>query len=381
MDENTFRPTPSEIDFFLQLTDLLADAYLLLSPKGTLLAGNASARKMFGGERLSSVELEALVSDPPGKVFRSLQLWSASGSMVPTSLTLRNGSSIRCDGAAVRKTGCPVAALLLVRCTPRENSPVTQLFVRHSTEYTNLQREVTHKLAEERRSKEILQTAAAVFAHELANPLNGISTSLQLLAEDLEKCSVDPAARDIVESTRREINRITRLINDFRALARPQVFEFRPTDIATAVQEVLTTELPGLKAAGIVTETEFDPALPRVMADANKLKQAILNVCKNARDAMPRGGLLKLKTYESEGIVFLDIIDTGTGIPEDFDPFQISNTTKPDGTGLGLAITSQIISAHRGAIDFTSKQGYGTTFTIRLPASAQHSPPLAGPVK
>jgi signal transduction histidine kinase len=98
------------------------------------------------------------------------------------------------------------------------------------------------------------------------------------------------------------------------------------------------------------------------------VKQVILNLCKNAVEAMPEGGSLTLKGYLSGAdTIVVEVSDTGIGIPEGMDIFEIFRTTKPDGTGLGLPLVSQIVSAHRGTVDYFSEPGKGTTFKLTLP--------------
>ena len=104
------------------------------------------------------------------------------------------------------------------------------------------------------------------------------------------------------------------------------------------------------------------------MLDPDKMKQVILNLCKNAVEAMPQGGCLTVKGYLSSAeTIVLEVSDTGIGIPEGMDIFEIFQTTKPDGTGLGLPLVSQIVSAHRGTVDYVSEPGKGTTFRLSLP--------------
>jgi signal transduction histidine kinase len=99
------------------------------------------------------------------------------------------------------------------------------------------------------------------------------------------------------------------------------------------------------------------------------MKQAILNLCQNAVDAMPNGGTLTLTGYRSEDEIVMEVSDSGTGIPEGLDVFQLFKTTKREGTGLGLSIVQQIISDHRGMVDYVSAIGKGTAFRIVLPIS------------
>jgi len=105
------------------------------------------------------------------------------------------------------------------------------------------------------------------------------------------------------------------------------------------------------------------------MGDQEKLAQALLNLCKNAIEAMPQGGTLIISGSRAESSVSLAISDTGMGIPKELNILEPFTTTKESGTGLGLAIVQQIISAHGGTLTYTSAPGEGTTFTIVLPVS------------
>jgi signal transduction histidine kinase len=105
-----------------------------------------------------------------------------------------------------------------------------------------------------------------------------------------------------------------------------------------------------------------------IMLDRDKMKQVILNLCKNAVEAMPEGGCLTLKGYlSSADTLVLEISDTGIGIPEGTDVFEISEPPSPTARGLGLPLVSQIVSAHRGTVDYSSEPGKGTTFKLTLP--------------
>jgi signal transduction histidine kinase len=110
--------------------------------------------------------------------------------------------------------------------------------------------------------------------------------------------------------------------------------------------------------------------VPAILVDPEKIKQVILNLCKNAVEAMPEGGRLTVKATASEGEVMLEVTDTGEGIAHGIDVFQLFRTTKPEGTGLGLPIVQQIISDHKGTIKYRSEIGKGTTFTVVLPVGA-----------
>jgi signal transduction histidine kinase len=213
-----------------------------------------------------------------------------------------------------------------------------------------------------------LETTATHFAHEVANSLNGIFASLQLLdMRAQEENSPAPELKSLLGSAAQEIKRLGSLLQDFRSFVRPQKYYFEAIDLARLIDEAINTEKLLYDSMGIKVKFEFPDALSPVMVDEDKIKQAILSICKNAVEAMPSGGVLTFRAYESEGGIFLEIADTGAGIPKGLEIFEPFLTTKPLGSGLGLPIVGQIISAHKGTIDYASEAGKGTTFKIGLP--------------
>src|SRR5262249_14309982 len=166
-----------------------------------------------------------------------------------------------------------------------------------------------------------------------------------------------------------EIMRLTVLLEEFRALARRQKLNLRPTSLVPLVADLLAVENPAYAARGIKVESVFPPDLPALIADGEKLKQVLLQLCKNAAEAMPQGGTLTLRAHDSRGQVHLEVSDTGIGIPAGIDIFEPFITTKSQGTGLGLTVVRQIVSAHKGTLTYHSVPGEGTTFTLMLPVS------------
>jgi signal transduction histidine kinase len=215
----------------------------------------------------------------------------------------------------------------------------------------------------------LLGTMAGVFAHEVANPLTGLSSALQFVESALERKEFDAPLRAVVHGALREIDRLGSLLTDFRGIAHPRIADLKRTDLVKNVQEVLACQLEAYRALGITVQLQFNNLLPPVMADSDKIKQVILNLCKNAVEAMPGGGCLTLKGYRSDQMVILEISDSGTGIPEGVNIFELFKTTKPDGSGLGLPLVQQIVSARNGTIEYATEPGRGTTFKIYLPAA------------
>ena len=240
------------------------------------------------------------------------------------------------------------------------------------TGFAKVVRDITERKASEQRVQEserlaTLGTTAAVFAHEIANPLNGLSTSLQIVGELLDDSdNRNPLLKETINAANQEILRLTSLLGEYRSLARPQVLKMQPSNLRQVVEEVIAPNARNYDNLGINVSLEFDETLPLVALDPAKIKQVILNLCKNAIEAMPKGGDLTVRAYRASDNVILEFSDTGEGMPKDFDPFHLFKTTKPEGSGLGLPIVQQIVSDHHGTVDYVSDLGKGTTFRVSL---------------
>ena len=230
------------------------------------------------------------------------------------------------------------------------------------------------KLRESQRFAAIV-TAAAKLAHEIGNPLNGLATTVQILERSLGK--EQPLANEMlngsVQDLKHEISRLQSLLQGWRVLARPQQLNLQPTPLTTLVSEVLRAQVPYYGERDIHLEVSVPSELPPAMVDQEKLAQVLLNLCKNAVEAMPHGGTLTIKGSCTGAQVSLTVSDTGDGVAEEINIFEPFTTTKETGTGLGLAIVRQIIAAHKGTITYVSTPGRGATFTLLLPVAVQET--------
>jgi signal transduction histidine kinase len=209
---------------------------------------------------------------------------------------------------------------------------------------------------------------AAVLAHEIGNALNGMAMAVHLLRQefpnDKEPSGDVPFSLQALSS---EINRLTSLVENYRSVGRPHEIELEPTDLSELVQEVLALEGSSYARRGTEIALDWPSDLPRIMADSGKIKQLLLNLCRNAVEAMPEGGRLTVKAFVAQGCLHLHIIDTGVGIPEGVNIFEPFVSTKSSGTGLGLMIAKQIVLAHQGTISHASARGKGTVFQLTFP--------------
>ena len=206
---------------------------------------------------------------------------------------------------------------------------------------------------------------AAGAAHEIRNPLTAIRSASQYVRGDFASGSERASLLDDVLA---EVDRIDGIVEGLLSFARPAAAELAPVDLAELLRQSAGLLAASARRQGVDVALDAPPELV-ADADANLIKQAVLNVTRNALQAMPGGGSLRLALVQNGRRVEVRVADTGGGIaPEHldriFDPFF---TTKPDGTGLGLSIVHGIVQRHGGEVDVESDVGRGTTVTLRLP--------------
>jgi PAS domain S-box-containing protein len=217
---------------------------------------------------------------------------------------------------------------------------------------------------------------SAVVAHEIRNPVAGISAGIDYLTRHLQP---DAPEQQGVIMLKDEIERINRILEDILFVARPMNLTYSHQHLEPIFDSVVQRNLPQLEAHQVRLTTRLDATLPAFHLDAQRLEQVLDNLVNNAAQAMPEGGELTLvaRLEEQEGgspQLVIKVSDTGAGIPSGvaariFDPFF---TTKTKGTGLGLAVARRIIEAHGGTLEIAgSKPGKGSSFVIRLPAQEQ----------
>jgi signal transduction histidine kinase len=216
---------------------------------------------------------------------------------------------------------------------------------------------------------------AGGLAHEIKNPLSTIRLNMELLAEDLEDVATPAGRRALkrVEIVRRECQRLQSLLDDFLNFAKARRLQLEPTDLNHQIDDVLEFFAPEAKDGGIEVVRYLDPELPRVMLDREAFRQALLNLVINAKQAMPDGGQLVVRTAAQGETVAVYLIDTGVGMDQATMSrmFEEFFSTKPGGSGLGLPTTEKIIGAHGGQISVQSEVGRGTQFKILLPVPAR----------
>lgn len=210
---------------------------------------------------------------------------------------------------------------------------------------------------------------AAHVTHEIRNPLSAIGLNVELLEEEVARAGEkEPMA--LVQAVKSEVDRLSRIAEQYLSVARRPAPRLERERVDDLVRELVAFVQPELDRAGVVTRFDLDAELPEVELDESQLRQALLNLIRNAREAMPGGGEIGVGVVRVGPAVEIRVDDTGAGVPEAlratiFDPFF---TTKQRGTGLGLAVTREIVEAHHGTIHCEPRPEGGTRFRIVLPA-------------
>lgn len=207
-------------------------------------------------------------------------------------------------------------------------------------------------------------------AHEVKNPLNAMTIHLELLKQKLAAGVETAAIEPHVDVIAREIRRLDDVVQGFLKFARPEELTLRAIAPGELIDEVLKTLAVEANVTGVRLELQVAPDAPEIEADPGIFRQALLNLAKNAVQAMPDGGVLTIAaSLARDGRAEIRVSDTGVGIPPEHlaKIFDLYFTTKAAGTGIGLSLVYRTVQLHNGDIDVESRPGSGTSFIIRMP--------------
>jgi len=320
---------------------------VLVGPDGRVAMANAAA------EVLAGVGAGALAGRPARDILPPGVLNATGSGERQMDISLGGGAPLALGVAvsAVRTDeGVPVGSLVLLRDL----------------------REVRRLEAEVRRREKLAAVGhlAAGVAHEIRNPLSSIRGYAAYFGDKFAPGSEDRQAAEVMI---REVDRLNRVISELIEFSRPSDLKRRPVALAELAAHAERLTRPDAVARGVTVDLSGTAGAPEIMADPDRLSQALLNLCLNAIQAMPAGGVMTLAAgLAPDGRAFLEVADNGPGIvPEHrdriFDPYF---TTKPQGTGLGLPLAHKIVAAHGGEIRVSAKPGGGTVMTVLLPVAA-----------
>jgi len=233
----------------------------------------------------------------------------------------------------------------------------------------------------ERRAGQLAYAGALAggLVHEIKNPLNSLSLNLQLLAEEWANAETPEERRALkrIQMLLAETNRLAGTLDDFLGFARGQPLRPAPCDVNRLIEEVAAFIAPELESKQVELRKCLEP-LPACTLDGNLIRQALLNLLLNAKEAMEEGRPREiiLRSGAADGWLRIDVIDTGRGIPpENMEKiFEAFYSTRKGGTGLGLPTARRIVEQHEGRLLVHSEPGKGSCFALVVPVAPRRAP-------
>ncbi len=344
----------AETELLEMVMESMSDGVVVTDRENRILLVNKSAERMlpFGSEDLAEKVLWETIQDREIAAFFEHHLQGLD-KVIDREFTLGEGA----------------ARTLSLNVMPLVREGAIQGNVIHIEDVTEKRaREARLRRAESLAS---LTTLTAGVAHEIKNPLASIAIHLELIRKAIEGRRNVPSKKvaENLAVIKEEVERLNRIVVDFLFAVRPMNAELVPEDLNRLVRELMDFMRFELERAGITVELELLEACPLIGLDEKYMKQALLNIVKNAISAMPQGGTLRIATLRKASMLVLTVSDTGVGIPEEnlakiFEPYF---TTREFGSGLGLTLVYKIVKEHLGDIAVSSKVGQGTTFILSFP--------------
>ena len=335
-----------------QIMETLQDGLVLFTRDARVVLVSASAERFIGrprGEILGNV-MESVFSDTTKLGRIVLDAFALHQPIPQREIELENGRRIQIALDFIAERGERIGALL----TMRDAESV---------------RRIEDEIELSRRLAAIGRLTTGV-AHEVKNPINAIVVHLELLREKMRE--VDPDTSRHLDIIGREIHRLDRVVQTLVDFHRPVELRLSEFDLRRLTEDVALLASPEAALQGVIVETDFGGESLPVRADADLIKQALLNVVLNGVQAMNNGGTLSIMARRDDAAATIEVRDQGSGIaPEIRDKiFNLYFTTKRAGSGIGLAMSYRVLQLHHGALDFVTEMGRGSTFRIVLPLAA-----------
>lgn len=349
-----------EKDLQRAVFDALEEAVVVVGPDSRVVFANEACRALLGFDPRKAV------GEPVARCMKARSLRALAEELADRSLPV-NRREFRV------RTPSPRTYSVSVVPVGGERPAALQVWIVGD-------RTAEHERATEKQRMESIQSLATLtagIAHEIKNPLNSLNIHAQLIARAAR--DISQRRDDVPEADRlvhgagvliEEIARLARIVDQFIKAARPPKLSLRMADINELVRDVARLIEPECQNRGIALELDLDPSLPRIEVDADQIRQAVVNLAKNALEAIDKPeGHVVLRTMLRGEVAAIEVEDNGCGIAEAdrlriFEPYH---TTKFEGSGLGLMVVFRIVQAHNGAIAVDSDVGRGSAFRIALP--------------
>jgi signal transduction histidine kinase len=332
-----------------QIMGTLQDGLVLFTRDTRVVLVSASAERFIGrsrGEILGTI-VEDAFSDANRLGRLVLDAFALHRPIPPREIEMENGRRVQIALDFIAERGERIGALL----TMRDAESV---------------RRIENEIELSRRLAAIGRLTSGV-AHEVKNPINAIVVHLELLREKMR--AIDPDTRRHLNIIGREIHRLDRVVQTLVDFNRPVDLRLSDFDLRRLAEDVVSLASPEAARQGVDMKTSFAREPLLVRADADLIKQALLNVVLNGVQAMTDGGILSVGAYRNEIAATIEVRDQGSGIPPEIRDkiFNLYFTTKRAGSGIGLAMSYRVMQLHNGALDFVTEMGRGTTFRLVLP--------------
>ncbi len=341
-----------------QIMGALQDGLVLFTRDTHVVLVSASAERFIGrprGEILGNA-VEEVFTDATKLGRIVLDSFALHRPIPQREIELENGRRIQIALDFIAERGERIGALL----TMRDAESV---------------RRIENEIELSRRLAAIGRLTSGV-AHEVKNPINAIVVHLELLREKMRES--DPDTRRHMDVIGREIHRLDRVVEMLVDFNRPVELRLSDFDLRRVIEDVTSLASPEAAKQGVKIETQLGKDALRVRADADLIKQALLNVVLNGVQSMSSGGALNITARQQDSAATIEVRDQGGGIPPEVQDkvFNLYFTTKKTGSGIGLAMSYRVLQLHNGALNFETEVGRGTTFRLLLPLieAKQHQP-------
>ena len=353
-------------EFFMNLIESSVDAIIVTKMNGEILIFNKGAENILGYQSDEVVgKMNILSIYPPGvakEVMQKLRSpdYGGVGKLASFPIIHR-----RKDGGLVE--GDLSASIIY---DEKEREIATVGIFKDLRERLRMERDLQRTREALLQSEKLaaMGRLTSQIAHELNNPIYGIMNTLELLKTEIRP---ENKRRKILDLSLSEIQRLSEMLRNMLSFSKPEEEAKKRINLNELLEGILLMMEKQMREANVKIITELDPEIPEIVASTNQMRQVILNMFKNAKEAMPKGGTLRVATKREDSGVLIHVEDTGTGIPEEirnkiFDAF-FTTKQRVKGVGLGLSVCYGIIKDHGGQIKVDSEEGKGTTFTISLP--------------